>query len=914
MTNRLKVLLLILLSPCVAQAELPKAITVSPMAIPPGRTSTVAVHGLNLTDATELWTNLDASVRKVEAPGSTLMSVESALAEGRTPPLGALVVEAEAFDRGQYGKSGTFILNGNFSPNFAEWDFQIESARRFVLELNYASGESRPVSLFLNGELLTENAAAGKTGGFGGDDARWMVECIVDLKKGTNTLRLERSGGTPHFDKLALVPTELPATRFSTVVPTERIAPFEIDVAENCPIGIRGLRVATREGISNLLLFMVDDLPTQNEIRGRNSNGLAQQIELPVAIEGYCDAGTADRYEFQVEAGESVSIEAVASRLGTKLDPVIRLLKADGTELAFVDDSPGLAGDCSLRHTFSESGKFIVTIEDALMSGASGHGYRLRIGDFPLMSTAVPAAVFPEVATSLAFSGAAVDSLPTVTVTTSDDLRTPVSASFAGKIGSGFTEVAASRTPHTVLSTDRANVPVTIPHAFSGILKTPGEQHSCLIAASKGNRIRILDVSRSQGVPAVLAMTVRDQAGRTLAQIRKGGPAGAELIWSVPADGTFELLISDVTGRGGSEFGYHVEVTEDTPGFQLTVDQDSTILPENGYTLLKVNAVRKGYNGSINLSVSGLGDQIKLLNNTIEEKAKDTRLKIYLPSNYRPGQTSRLIVTGTATIADATVIRTASTLAVLRKSLPQNPFPQGNLDGLIAATVGPAIPEFFALSVDDGAVLFPRFVGEVYFTVRVRDRAEGFKAPVNLRVEGLPEGFSVSGGENAVSRSDDNEYRFQLRGPVELEQAVIPLRVIAEASFKGQTREVELSEVPLKVIDPLLITVASDSPFKPGVHGRLKIQVRRFVPRAGGDKKLITVEFGGVPAGISLPTTVSIPAGADNTFVEFSIAPDVDFRAVPPVKITATTVVADRPVVALTMLPLQPSSKSAVAP
>ena len=833
MTTRLRQLFLLTLTLALrtepAPAELPKAISVSPLAVAPGETATVAVHGLNLQDATELWTNLEADIQKVVPTAEESSQIASAFAEGKTPPDGTVIREAEDFDRGKFGKQGPFILNGSFTPaNFAEWDFDVTSVGRYVLELNYAAGASRPVKLFLNGRLLTDDAASAVTGGFGGSDSRWHAECALALRNGRNTIRLERPGGTPHIDKLALVPTDLPPTRFVSITPSDRVAPFEFHVPENSPVGIRGLRISTREGISNLLMFMVDDLPSVSEVRGQNSGSEAQTLELPVAVEGYCDIGLADRYRFQAAAGESVSIEVVAARIGSRLDPVIRLLTADGQEIAFADDSPGLAGDCWIRHRFDSAGEYIVSIQDALMGGASAHRYRLRVGDFPLISSTVPAAIEAGVETRLTFAGPAVDGLAPIKLTDDGTESRLISARFPDRIGSGFSEVAVDGNAQTVIGGDSKAL-ISVPAGISGILSRAGEQHACHFEAEKGDRVCIRDVSRSRGVPAILTMAINDASGRQLAQTRKAGPSGQQLIWSAPATGKYELVISDLAGRGGTEFGYQVDLSHAQPDFRLEVEQDSTILPQNGYALIKVTAARTGYNGPIALAVNGI-EGVRLRNEVIREKAKDTRLKVYLPDDMQPGQTRSIQVTGTATINDQPVIRKARTVAAIRKALPLVAFPSARLNGLIALSVGPEIPDFFALSIDDNAVLYPRFVGEVYFTVRVKDRSKGYKDPVNIRIEGLPDGFSAGGGERAVSRSDNNEYRFQLRGPTQIDRGLTPLRIVAEASFKGQTKEVELVDVPLKIIDPLLLNVVADGPLAAGAKRKLTLKARRFVP------------------------------------------------------------------------------------
>ena len=897
--------LLLALLPTLASAQVPKAISVEPMAVPPGQTSTLIVRGTSLQESTSLWTNLEAGITRIsgDKEDGKQDQLASAFKGQGTPPEGTLIVEAEDYDRGTWGKRPPFILNvGGANANVAEWDVDIAAAGNFVLELNYASGGDRPVKLSVNGVELTDQAAKVQTGGFGPNDGKWVPERVLSLRKGTNTIRLERTGGTPHFDKLALVPTTQPVANIVSVQPTDRVAPYLIDVPEKTAVGIRGMRIATMAGISNMLLFMVDDLPTAKEITGRTASKTGQHLTLPVGVEGYCDSTHADRYSFEVSAGDEISIEAVASRLGTRLDPVVKLLDSNGREVAFADDTPGLSGDCCIRHRFSESGIYFVTIEDALAGGSSSYRYRLRVGDFPLLTTPVPAAVQTGEQTEVRFAGYAVTN-------TDSDVRAvaasmlPVSTRFPGKTGSGFTQIAVSTNPQFVVNAASTET-IPVPAGVSGVFSKPAESHRCFIDAQKGQRIVLTDRTRSRGVPALLAMVVRDEAGKQLAAVRKAGPAGQSLTWSAPRDGRFEIVLSELTGRGGPEFGYHVELETARPDFDLVVEKDNSILPQNGYAILKVTANRQGYNGPIQLTVNGFGDSPNLSNDTIAEKAKETRLKVYFPADMKTGETRAIEIVGRATIDERPVEHTARTIAAFRKAMPQATFPPTGLDGVVALSIGPEIPDFFGLSLDGGEILFPRLVGEVYFTVRVKDREKGFKDPVAISVVGFPEGFSASGGDRAVSRSDNNEYRFQLRGPTAIDRSNDHVRIVGEASFKGQTKEIELARVPFRVIDPLIITAVPDTALRPGAAGKLLLKARRFVPRAGGDKAAIVIEFDSVPTGVTLPKTAVIPAGRNETSVAFTIAKDA--KSGSPIRLTARTIVAKEDVVVATTVKVLP--------
>lgn len=864
----------------------PKAIRVEPLGVAPGATSEITIHGTDLANTTGLLSSLIAvnpqtSLELRHQTDEQTGPAESMLAAG-TRSAGAIIVEAEDYSRGKYRRAGIFILNGDFLPNYAEYDIEVAAAGSYQLELNYAAGASRPVKLFLNGQLLTDEAAAGVTGGFGDGDSKWMVEGIVALRNGKNVLRLERPGGTPHFDKVGLVPTDRPVTQFSSHKASDRVAPLRAFIGKSCPVGIYAVRVATAEGISNPLLFMVDDLPTLKGLRDTHSMASAQPVELPVAIDGVTESGQSDYFQFSGTAGDWISVEAVATRLGTKLDPVVRVLNQAGRELAFADDSPSLAGDCRLRIQLPETGMYFVAIEDSSLGGSSAHQYRLRIGDFPLLTGTVPLARGQAQPATIQPVGAGVQFQ-------NADQRLRWSAGWTATIpvslrrddsgGSGFTRIVASELRQFGHSGQQAITSAVIPGGLSGVLNEDQSVHRFRFAAKKGDRLVLSDRSRELGAATMLGLAIRSESGKLIGENRRAGTAGGTLNVQIPGDGMYDAEISDITRRSGSEFVYYAELRRSVPDFELTLESASVILPQNGYAIVKVTAGRKGYNGPIKLSVRGRDGALTVSNEVILEKKKDTRLKVYLPPDMQPGQTLSLQIIGTAealesAAAEEPVQRIASTLAVLRKVMPQTPHPPSELQYQLAAVVGPAIPDFFALSLDEGAVFFPRHVGEVYFTVRVKDRTKGFKAPVLLRVEGLPDGFRASGGERAVSRSDENEYRFQLNGPSEMDPGVSEFRIIGEASFKGQTKEVTLAKLPLRIIEPLIITAQATGKIRGGKQ-QINVKARRFVPRAGGDMKAITLKLHDAPAGFKLSKAGMIPAAKKEATLELQVAADV---------------------------------------
>jgi hypothetical protein len=137
-------------------------------------------------------------------------------AGGQTP--GTILIEAESFSRGNaliqttgYGEGIGVIYNAGTLPNVAEYDVTLPTAATYQLEIRYAAADARPVQLSINGDVVKADAAGHITGSWYPDTQAWAVEGVFPLAAGVNVIRLERAEPFPHFDKLALVPRELPA-------------------------------------------------------------------------------------------------------------------------------------------------------------------------------------------------------------------------------------------------------------------------------------------------------------------------------------------------------------------------------------------------------------------------------------------------------------------------------------------------------------------------------------------------------------------------------------------------------------------------------------------------------------------------------------------------------------------------------
>ncbi|MEO8494482.1 MAG: DUF1553 domain-containing protein, partial [Planctomycetota bacterium] len=126
---------------------------------------------------------------------------------------GALLIEADEFDRGNvlrdrtnWGKDIGVLVNAGATPNFAEYDIEVEAAGLYQVEIRVAAAASRPTMLSINGQLAKQDAAATVTGSWYPDGQKWFVEGVYHLNAGKNLIRLEQPQFFPHIDKLLFIP------------------------------------------------------------------------------------------------------------------------------------------------------------------------------------------------------------------------------------------------------------------------------------------------------------------------------------------------------------------------------------------------------------------------------------------------------------------------------------------------------------------------------------------------------------------------------------------------------------------------------------------------------------------------------------------------------------------------------------
>ncbi|HVL13834.1 MAG TPA: hypothetical protein VM529_14795, partial [Gemmata sp.] len=152
----------------------------------------------------------------------------------------------------------------------------------------------------------------------------------------------------------------------------------KVELPADCPTGLHTIRVVTGHGVSNLRPFVVDDLPAVAETDANRTKEAAQELAIPAVVTGRTDAEASDYFKVKVAAGQTVTFEVLARRIGSLLDPIVVLHDAktrrELVEL-YADDTPGLQSDCRLTHTFKDAGEFLVEVRDTTYKGGADYSY-----------------------------------------------------------------------------------------------------------------------------------------------------------------------------------------------------------------------------------------------------------------------------------------------------------------------------------------------------------------------------------------------------------------------------------------------------------------------------------------------------------------------------------------------------------
>lgn len=664
-----------------------------------------------------------------------------------------------------------------------------------------------------------------------------------------------------------------------------------VQIPSDAPVGVGGFRITTTKGISNLRLFAIDDLPAVTEKEPNNTREQAQAIAVNRVVVGSMEAENWDFYKFVAAAGEKLAVEVVARRLGSRMDPQIRLLDSAGRDVDFADDSDGIGQDCRIYRTFETAGEYYIEVRDVRYQGGDDAFYRLRLGEFPAAALPLPMAGKRGSTIVVTPRGNGTEQTPPVAAAVTTEASVAAVAVQAKSVHSGrvvplpldadvldeFVEAEPNQEPA------QANR-VELPRGINGSFDVPGDVDRYLFSAKKDQRLIFETTSRRAGSPADLFLVLANAQGQELTAVDDAAPDDAQIDFKVPADGDYQLIVSELSRRAGPLYVYRVRVTPFAPGFKLLarkLDPNKTAtdvmdVPAGAAATLLVRPVRSEYNGPIALTVAGLPPGLTASSTTIGPGQADTILTVTAAEDAVLGA-ARVRVVGTAQIDGVERVAFADVSEALSATLNALPYPPVNLCRQLGLSVSEK--PFFTI---DAKLDSPDLGRATSTTISVTAKRDAdFKDPITLAILGVPANVDVAAP--AIDK-EKNEAKITLTGKNNSPLGVHSLAVTATGKKGDRQILIAATALNLNVRMPFDL-VLDNAGGQIRQDGKLKVKAR--VTRIGGFNAAVELELKNLPKGVTA-AKASIPQGANELEIELTAGADATVETVPNLSLTGT--------------------------
>jgi len=390
--------------------------------------------------------------------------------------------------------------------------------------------------------------------------------------------------------------------------------------------GLAQLRLATADGVSNSVTVAVDRLP---------QTVFAETIAaLPASLHGSVPGSGSSKTSFTGKAGEDLLIEVEAKRLGSKLRPVMQVFDAQRLQIAWALPSPTLAGDARAAIKLPRDGVYTVEVHDLQYAPPGPSFFRLKIGQWQCADLAFPPAVTKGQEVTLALLGG----LPGLTV----PFRAPADGQIVPVLWPAL--ATASGPPPSILisalpeliEAPPSDPPMplpAIPFAVSGRLNGLAQQDRFRLAVTPATKLLFEVFAERIGSRIDAVLELRNVQGAVLATMDDGlNTIDPRLEFTVPAGvESLDIVLRDAVDIANDQAIYRLVVTSaDAPRFDVDVTAKSDVLnvAAGEMQVLEVNALRRGYDGPLQLALGQLPPGVVVQGTEIPAGASGTLLTL----------------------------------------------------------------------------------------------------------------------------------------------------------------------------------------------------------------------------------------------------------------------------------------------
>ncbi len=400
--------------------------------------------------------------------------------------------------------------------------------------------------------------------------------------------------------------------------PLPREFPAKLTIPADVPPGIVKWQVANANGASPVGFIHVGSAPEIAEDAGRK----APQVlaELPITVNGQIrKIEEIDRYEFTTPQAGPVTIELFAHRLiapqTMQLHGMLQVRDAAGKVIVDLADTQGR--DLVTTFAATAGGKYTLSLHDLDFGGDFSYVYRLAITRGPQVLAAYPAAGKRGTTQKIDFVGIGIATGAAQVETLAKDVTFPADAaviSFQYKL----------ETPHgiappiTLLLSDLAEqvkpagateTPIAaFPIAITSAIETRFGSETFAVTLKKDEKWKVAAEANRLGSPLDLELNILGPDGKQIATADDlPGTTDPLLLFAVPADGAYKIVVSDKSGASGSrQTNYRLSIEPQREDFTVTLPTQ-LVLPLGAPLKLPIPIVRlSGLKDPVTITIAGL--------------------------------------------------------------------------------------------------------------------------------------------------------------------------------------------------------------------------------------------------------------------------------------------------------------------
>lgn len=420
---------------------------------------------------------------------------------------------------------------------------------------------------------------------------------------------------------------------------------FSVTIGADVPPGPHLVRFYNGDGSAEPRTFVVGRRDEVLEAEPNDDFRKAQRLDKSaVVINGRLEkAGDVDSFAITAEQGKWIVAAVDCYALGSSVDPIVQILDERGVRVAFNHDTHNL--DALIAWQAPRTGTYVVQVlgfahppaADVAAKGSAAYVYRLTVTTAPFARSAFPMGVKRGAKSVLELVGwnlpKTAQSVDGSRVAAAEQLIF-IPAELTGDtlwLDVADASDVAEQEPND--SPAKAQ-PVTFPATLNGRIGQPNDVDRYAFPAKKNERFNFQMRAVGLHSPVSARLRVEDTNGVSLVQQEGGDLNDPRLGWNAPADGTYVLAVSDMYGKGGTEWLYRVETASAPPHFTATIPTHAFFV-ENGKTNeVKVTVARnEGFKDKLVLAVKGLPDGVTARIPAVPDKNGEVKVELVAAAN-----------------------------------------------------------------------------------------------------------------------------------------------------------------------------------------------------------------------------------------------------------------------------------------